>query len=355
VSVTFPSNWQADASLQALHTFGFAARARWLVQVEQEDELPAILAVAERKDLPVMILGGGSNVLFAADYPGLVIQLQLQGVRSRPEGERVLVTAAAGENWHGFVEYCLERGWYGLENLALIPGSVGAAPVQNIGAYGVELAEYLHSVRYLDRQDMSVKTLDSDECQFAYRDSIFKHALRDRAIILSCTFSLNSAPQSRIEYPALQQALAQRTGVDPKQASPQQVFDAVCDLRRSKLPDPAMLGNAGSFFRNPVISRLHCQQLLAEWSDMPVFELAHDTGHVKVPAAWLIERAGWKGVRRGCIGVHDRQALVLVHDYRQSQGAASGLELVRLANDIADSVQQRFGIQLQPEVQIVGL
>lgn len=352
--MSVPSNWQADASLQTLHTFGFEVRARWLVQVEQEDELPAILAVAERRDLPVMILGGGSNVLFAADYPGLVIQLQLQGIRSQTQGQRIVVTAAAGENWHGFVEYCLGRGWYGLENLALIPGSVGAAPVQNIGAYGVELADVLLSVRYLDRHDMSVKTLTADECQLAYRDSIFKRELRGRAIILSCTLVLSSVPHVRLDYPALQQALSQ-AGVDVQQASPQQVFEAVCDLRRSKLPDPAVLGNAGSFFRNPLISRLQCQQLLDEWSDMPVFEIAHDSGHVKVPAAWLIEKAGWKGVRRGFVGVHDRQALVLVHDYRQAHGDASGAELVRLASDIADSVQQQFGIQLQPEVQIVGL
>ncbi|ALO46460.1 UDP-N-acetylmuramate dehydrogenase [Pseudohongiella spirulinae] len=353
--MNFPSNWQADASLQSLHTFGFKVHARWLVQVEQEDELPAILAVAERKDLPVMILGGGSNVLFVSDYPGLVVHLQLQGVRSRAEGERILVTAAAGESWHDFVEYCLGRGWYGLENLALIPGSVGAAPVQNIGAYGVELAAILHSVRYLDRQDMCVKTLAAVDCQFAYRDSIFKHELRDRAIILSCTFSLSAVPQSQLEYPALRQTLAQLPGVDLEQVSPRQVFDAVCALRRSKLPDPAVLGNAGSFFRNPIISRAHCQQLLSEWSDMPVFEIPHDPGHVKVPAAWLIEQAGWKGVRRGFVGVHDQQALVLVHDYLHSQGAASASELVRLAGDIAESVQQRFGIQLQPEVQIVGL
>ena len=380
-AAAWPSNWQADADLTSLTTLALPARARWLVDVQQEDELPAVLALAEKRDLPFMVLGGGSNVLFAHDYPGLVLHLQLGGVSSRRAGDHILVTAAAGENWHLFVSRCVSKGWYGLENLALIPGTVGAAPVQNIGAYGVELADRLASVRYLDLQRMQVEQLSAEQCEFGYRDSIFKHSLKHGAIILSCTFRLDSVPAPVLSYPALREALGAGPVIDQRvesgvgetveagdQVTPQQVFDAVCRVRRSKLPDPAVLGNAGSFFRNPVISREHYKQLLIRWPQLPCFELADGSNNVKVPAAWLIEQAGWKGVRRGAIGVHDKQALVLVHDFFSSSGskggsggsdgpgsgdsASPGMALVELAADIAADVNGKFSILLEPEVQI---
>lgn len=336
--------WQADADLSTLTTFGVPARAQWLCSIDQEDQLPVALQQADRKDLPVTVLGGGSNVLLLADVPGLVLHMQLMGIRHQPDPDdsnAVLVTAGAGENWHQLVDYCLHRGWHGLENLALIPGSVGAAPVQNIGAYGVELADVLVSLRYFDTQSVQVRTLDRDDCQFGYRDSIFKQSLKQQAIILSVTLRLSREPCTVVTYPAL----LQHPDVSADM-SPQQLFDVVCDIRRSKLPDPAVLGNAGSFFRNPVVSPDAYATLQARWPDIPAF--ATSTADVKVPAAWLIDRAGWKGVRRGAVGVHDKQALVLVN-----HGGGTGQQVLALAREIVASVEQTFGVRLQPEVCLV--
>lgn len=336
--------WQPDAELATLTTFGVSARAQWLCSIDQEDALPVALQQADTRDLPVTLLGGGSNMLMLGDVPGLVLHMQLMGIRHQAEpgdNDAVLVTAAAGENWHQLVSYCLHKGWYGLENLALIPGSVGAAPVQNIGAYGVELSDVLVSVRYFDKQSVQVRELDKDACQFGYRDSIFKCALKNTAIILSCTLRLSRTPRTVVTYPALLQYPGACADM-----SPQRVFAAVCDIRRSKLPDPAVIGNAGSFFRNPVVSVDDYAALQQRWPDMPAFATA--TSDVKIPAAWLIDQAGWKGVRRGAVGVHDRQALVLVN-----HGGGSGQQILALATEIVSSVQQKFGVRLQPEVCIV--
>jgi UDP-N-acetylmuramate dehydrogenase len=344
-----PRSWIANAELSKLTSFAVPARARWLVSIEQEDELPAVLRLAEARDLPVLVLGGGSNVLFTANYPGLVVVLALRGIRVQQQDGLILLTAAAGENWHHLVEFSLSRGWFGLENLALIPGSVGAAPVQNIGAYGVEIADRLHSVRYLDLQLMQVVELSAEQCRFSYRDSIFKQELKGRAVILSVTMRLSETAVTVLHYPALREALA---SPEEQPITAQQVFAAVCALRRSKLPDPAVLGNAGSFFRNPVISRAQLLQLRAQWPTLPAYEV--DDGHVKLPAAWLIDQAGWKGVRRGAIGVHDKQALVLIHDFRQeADTACAGARILQLAKDIAADIRHRFAVQLEPEVQII--
>ena len=336
--------WQADAQLMALTTFGVPARAQWLCTIGQEDELPVALDQADDKDLAVTILGGGSNMLLLDDVPGLVLHMQLMGIRhtvDHVDSDAVLVTAAAGQNWHQLVAFCLRSGWHGLENLALIPGSVGAAPVQNIGAYGVELSDRLVSVRYFDTQTVQVKELDNSACQFSYRNSIFKHTLKNTAIILSCTFRLTRTPHTVVTYPAL----LQYSGASADM-SPQQVFDAVCAIRRSKLPDPALIGNAGSFFRNPVVSADTFLALQQRWPDIPAFTTANTD--VKIPAAWLIDQAGWKGVRRGAVGVHDQQALVLVN-----HGGGSGQQILALAMEIVSSVEHRFGVRLQPEVCIV--
>ncbi|MBC53563.1 MAG: UDP-N-acetylenolpyruvoylglucosamine reductase [Gammaproteobacteria bacterium] len=340
--------WQADADLTALTTFGVPARAQWLCTIDQEDQLPVALQQADSKDLPVTVLGGGSNMLLLDHVPGLVLHMQLKGIRHHADPDNqdaVLVTVAAGENWHQLVETCLHKGWHGLENLALIPGSVGAAPVQNIGAYGVELADVLVSLRYFDTQSVQVCTLDRDGCQFAYRDSIFKQSLRNQAVILSVTLRLSREPQTVVTYPALLQHLSQRSGVSTA-ISPWQVFEAVCDIRRSKLPDPAVIGNAGSFFRNPIISADAYVDLQSQWPDIPAFATA--TTDVKVPAAWLIDRAGWKGVRHGAVGVHDKQALVLVN-----HGGGTGQQILALAREIMASVEQIFGVRLQPEVCVL--
>lgn len=362
-----PASWAEHVDLREWHTFHLPVKARYALEVHRPRQLLTAVAAAAEADLPVLILGGGSNVLFTDDYPGLVARIAMLGVHPEPKKDGdVLVTAMAGENWHELVAFCLEQGWYGLENLALIPGSVGAAPVQNIGAYGVEVGERIESVTYMDLQDGELKSLSADECRFAYRDSIFKQELRGRAVIISCTLRLSTKPAINISYPALRQALG-GDGVTPRQ-----VFDTVCAIRQSKLPDPAELGNAGSFFRNPIISNAQYQTLKQQWPDMPAFALAAKPDgksgakpddivgdNVKVPAAWLIEKAGWKGLRRGQIGVHDRQALVLVHDYHHVDAVEEGARhdnpgqaLLALARDIARSVAEQFDVSLEPEVGI---
>jgi UDP-N-acetylmuramate dehydrogenase len=337
--------WQSDVDLRELCSFAVPARTRFFVALQQEDELPATLDEANDKDLPVLIMGGGSNILLTDNYPGLVVKIDLRGISVRPDSnsaDHVLLTAAAGENWHALVEYCLDHQLYGIENLALIPGSAGAAPVQNIGAYGVELSDVLVYVRYFDLQFQQVVQLSAQECQLAYRDSIFKQALKGKAVILSVCLRLSKTPQLKIEYPALQQALH-----DVRDVTARDVFAAVCAVRRSKLPDPAVLGNAGSFFRNPIIGREQYQSLLQQWPQLPSYA-TDNNDKVKIPAAWLIERAGWKGKRQGDAGVHDQQALVLVN-----HGQATGLQILQLAKAVARSVQEQFGISLEPEVNIL--
>lgn len=364
-----PASWAENVDLREWHTFHLPVTAKYALEVHRPRQLLSAVEAAAEAGLPVLILGGGSNVLFTDDYPGLVARIAMLGVHPEPKADGdVLVTAMAGENWHELVAFCLQQGWYGLENLALIPGSVGAAPVQNIGAYGVEVGDRIASVTYLDLQDGSLKSLSAEQCQFGYRDSIFKQALRNKAVIISCTLRLSTQPAVNVTYPALKQALgleAMQSDEASQAVTPLQVFETVCDIRRSKLPDPQQLGNAGSFFRNPVISNTQYQALQHQWPDMPAFPLGAEPGgpqgeQVKVPAAWLIERAGWKGQRRGNIGVHDRQALVLVHDFQAQENAAEdgkaadhpGQSLLALAQDIADSVSAEFGISLEPEVGI---
>lgn len=383
-----PASWVENFDLRQWHTFQLAVKARYALEVHRPRQLLSAVATAREAGLPVLVLGGGSNVLFTGDYPGLVARIAMLGIHPEVKSNGdVLVTAMAGENWHELVTFCLEQGWFGLENLALIPGSVGAAPVQNIGAYGVEVGELIESVTYLDLAQGELNSLSAEQCQFAYRDSIFKHELRNSAVIISCTLRLRTTPEINVSYPALQQAMnasaeagdgaSEGTDGDSCNASitghasgvsditPQQVYDTVCAIRRSKLPDPLELGNAGSFFRNPVVSQAQWQSLQSEWPDMPAFPVPAEPGkaadrvsekapeEMKVPAAWLIERAGWKGVRRGHIGVHDRQALVLVHDFKSAaMTEKSGQALLTLARDIADSVAEKFDIELEPEVGI---
>lgn len=432
--MTTAAEWQADVELAPLTTFGVRARARWLVTITEEAQLPQALERARSLKLPVWILGGGSNVLFAQDYPGVIVHMQLRGIKAEAtsvagyagDDDSVLVTAAAGENWHAFVEHCLQQGWYGLENLALIPGQVGAAPVQNIGAYGVELADFLESVRYFDREDGRIHSLPVEACGLGYRDSVFKRDLRDRAIIVSCRLKLSGGassalsrgtvvrPQPVVNYPALREFLqSQYKGWTSEEATPEQVFEAVCAIRRSKLPDPRVLGNGGSFFRNPIIPLSRYEALQAEWPDMPSFPAPPAPGSVsphaadglpqqgaggsdsqraadgsvpqcKVPAAWLIDQRGWKGQRHGSAGVHDKQPLVLVNhqlidgdgmnggatsgeetagndkagndkagdDKAGYESAGKGADVLALARKIADDVEQTFGIVLEPEVRI---
>jgi len=344
---------EVNGSLKAFNTFGVEARARRLVHVTDLDELLAALRLADRLGIPHMLLGGGSNVLFVDDYPGVVIHMASQGIEM--DLPRAHMHIAAGENWHQTVETALSHHLYGLENLALIPGSVGAAPVQNIGAYGVELSQCLDYVDVLDIETSLVTRMSAEECRFAYRDSIFKQELKRRSIILAVGLQLSREARVETSYPSLSAHLGSRLApvlADSAEMSsetpitPEIVFEAVCEIRRSRLPDPQQLGNAGSFFKNPVLSFEQLKELQKDYPDAPYYE--HAENQVKVPAAWLIETDGWKGHRSGDAGVHTEQALVLVN-----HGGATGQQIIQLARLIAAGVRRRFNITLNPEVRIV--
>jgi UDP-N-acetylmuramate dehydrogenase len=334
---------QENFNLKHFNTFHVSAHARYFAEVSSLDDLVKALAFQKQEKLPFMLIGQGSNLLFKEDYPGLIIELNLRGIEKTGEdAEKVLVCAAGGENWHNFVQYCLQRGYYGLENLSLIPGTVGAAPVQNIGAYGVELSDFLHELKALEISTGKLKNFSKENCQLAYRDSIFKNDLKDQYIITSVTFALLKTPRLNLSYPALQKALRD---VPEERITPQLVSDTVCEIRRSKLPDPINLGNAGSFFRNPILSEEQAEALKAKYIDLPLYPYQYQ---YKMAAAWLIEKAGWKGFRKGDVGVHKDHALVLVN-----YGTASGAELFDLSQRIQETVLEQFGIALEPEVRII--
>lgn len=325
------------------NSFAVSARAAWFAEVHDRAQLDEALAHAAGGEMPLLILGGGSNCLFLNDFPGLVLKLVNTGIDWLEAPG--LVRAAAGENWHGFVTQCLNKGLHGLENLALIPGTVGAAPIQNIGAYGVELERFFVELEALDLQSGQWLTLDKAACDFAYRDSLFKRTPEPRWLIWTVTLRLAADWEPVTGYGALREALA---ADDPQHlSSHQQVFDAVCQIRQSKLPDPASLGNAGSFFKNPVVSADKAAALHADYPELPSWP-GPEAGLVKLSAAWLLDQAGWKGARRGQAGVHAEHALVLVN-----HGGASGEDIYRLAQEMSVSVLEKFAIALQPEVRII--
>ena len=329
-----------DVSLRELNTFGIDAHAHTFVSVKTVADLEAIAADPQLSVLPRLILGGGSNLLLTKDVAGLVLHMVNTGCMVVGESEQqVIVRVEAGENWHEFVQWTLSQGLPGLENLSLIPGSVGAAPIQNIGAYGSELAEFFHSLTFFDFQTGETRVLSREECRFGYRDSIFKHALRDRAVIVDVSFALPRQWQPNLVYAELAAELAIRAVSDP---SAQDIADAVIAIRRRKLPDPAEIGNAGSFFKNPVVSREQHAQLLARHPQLVGYP--QPDGSIKLAAGWLIDQCGWKGRSLGAAGVHERQALVLVN-----RGGATGQEILTLAERIRADVFRVFGVQLDPE------
>lgn len=331
-------------SLQPFNTFGLDVRAHRLVQVSSLVQLQEAIAWARAAGLPWMVLGGGSNVLFTGDYPGLLIHLQLQGLDIVEETDaEVQLRVAAGENWHATVCHCVNQNWGGIENLSLIPGLAGAAPIQNIGAYGVEIKDVLRSVEVLLPHEGSVRTFSLAECELGYRDSIFKRELAGRAIVLSLVIALQKQPVLNTSYGAISEELA-RTG--KTEFTIADVSAAVIRIRSSKLPDPKEIGNAGSFFKNPEITESQFMNLKAAYPAMPSYDAG--PGLKKVPAAWLIEQAGWKGRRFGNYGVHEKQALVLVN-----YGGASGADILQLSKEIQQSVEARFGISLVREVNVV--
>lgn len=291
-----------------------------------------------------MILGGGSNVLFTRGFSGIVAKNEIRGISTPKETqEDVLVSVGSGESWHQFVLWCVEKGYGGIENLSLIPGTVGAAPMQNIGAYGVELKEVFHSLEAYEIRSGKTVTFFKEDCHFDYRYSIFKGELKDQFVITKVTFLLSKNPVFNTSYGAIEETLREMNIDEPTLKS---VSQAVINIRQSKLPDPFDIGNAGSFFKNPVIEKLHFEALEAEFSDIKGYPIGSE--EVKIPAAWLIEHAGWKGYREGEVGVHDKQALVLVN-----HGSGRGKDIFRLSNEIAKSVQGKFGISLEREVNII--
>ncbi len=339
-----------NARLDARNTFGVAACAPMLVEVADTAVLPELFGYAMLRDGPVLVLGGGSNLLFAGDPAATVLALGGQDIRLiEDDGRRAIVRADAGVEWHALVLWTLGHGLAGLENLALIPGTVGAAPIQNIGAYGVEVREHVHVVEAFDRVRGEVVRLTRGDCAFAYRDSIFKRA-PDRYVVIAVEFELSRGLQFRLDYAGLADELL-AMGIDAAALDgvrPSQVAEAVCRIRRRKLPDPAVLGNAGSFFKNPIVPAAQAEALKAAHAALPVFR-GNDDASRKLSAAWLIDACGWKGFREGDAGVAASHALVLVN-----HGQASGAQLLDLARRIAASVHERFGVALEPEPRIIG-
>ena len=339
---------QENLNLKNFNTFHVSAYAKYFSDITNVDDLLEALTFSQTNQLPFMIIGQGSNLLFKEDYQGLIIELNIKGIELISEdAEHYYVKAQCGENWHDFVQYCLQAGYYGLENLSLIPGTVGAAPVQNIGAYGVELSEFLHELEALEIASGENVSFSKEDCRLSYRHSIFKAELKDKFVITNVTFKLRRQAQCNLSYPALGDALS---AYDPQNINPQLISDTVCNIRRSKLPDPGELGNAGSFFWNPIISK---EKLLTMQKSHPdIVAYPHLDGNqeeqYKLAAAWLIDQTGWKGYREGDVGVHKEHALVLVN-----YGEATGAELYDLSLRIQESVKEMFEIELRPEVRII--
>ncbi len=336
---------QTGEALKGYNTLALQARAQAFVCVNSDAELLAALAQARALKLPVVPLGEGSNVVLAGDVNALVLHQKTRGIEVLERGaDSVTLCVAAGERWHDLVRWTLENGYYGLENLALIPGTVGAAPIQNIGAYGVELRASLLQVQARNISDSQVIVLSNEDCQFGYRDSIFKHQLKDQLVITAVAFQLSLRPDVTITYPALTSYFDAYAHIE---ITPQAVFEAVVSIRTTKLPDPAVMPNAGSFFKNPVLESQAATKLLESHPVMPNF--AQQDGTVKLSAAWLIDQCGWKGFRRDNVGVHQEHALVLVN-----YGNDSGERLLALAQEIAASVENTFGLRLEIEPRVYG-
>ncbi|WLI90320.1 UDP-N-acetylmuramate dehydrogenase [Massilia sp. R2A-15] len=329
-----------DFSLQTCNTFGIDARARCYVKIASVAELAAALAEPRLASMRRLVLGGGSNIVLTGDFDGVVLHMAIKGREVLGErGGHTLVRAAAGENWHEFVKWTLAQGLGGLENLSLIPGTVGAAPIQNIGAYGVETKDVFHSLTAYDTASGELRSMDAEQCRFAYRDSVFKHAAGAGLVIVDVTFALPTVWQPNLRYAELAQAAQQAGLLAP---SAREVSDLVVAIRRRKLPDPAVIGNAGSFFKNPVVTGERCAELLARFPAL--VHHAQADGSEKLAAGWLIDQCGWKGRSLGAAGVYPKQALVLVNN-----GGARGEDVLALARAIEADVAARYGVQLEPE------
>ena len=335
---------QQNIPLRQYNTLGIDAIARLFATFTSIEELKILI---ENNPIPgkdPLILGGGSNMLFKDHVSGLVLKNEIPGLTVvREDAGHVYVKAGAGEIWHDFVQFCLQQNWAGVENLSLIPGCVGASPMQNIGAYGVEIKEVFEELEAFHLNDREVHVFNAGDCAFGYRESVFKGKYRNQYVILNVTYRLNKVPKFNTSYGAIEQEL-ERMGV--QQLSIQAVSQAVINIRSSKLPDPAKIGNAGSFFKNPSVAADVYTQLITQYPNIVGYPNADGT--VKIAAGWLIEQSGWKGYRRGDAGVHEKQALVLVN-----YGNATGQEIYDLSEDVMKSVYAKFGVQLEREVNVV--
>lgn len=332
----------SDINLASRNSFGVVQRAAYLAEVDSAEDLRSIFS--ELKPQTWYVLGEGNNTLFTRDYDGMLITPVSRGREIISEdATTVTVRVAAGENWDEFVAWCVDRELWGVENLSAIPSSVGAAPMQNIGAYGAEVKDVISVVEYFDVESLEVVRLSNEECEFGYRESRFKHELRGRAIILAVEFSLSKVARPNLGYGDVIAEVESRGG-----ASLRNIREAICAIRSRKLPDPKVLGNAGSFFKNPVVERSVADSLLERYADMPRYDVPQDCTKVKLAAGWLIDKAGLKGYRDGTVGVHERQALVLVN-----HGGATGCDVLRLADMVCRRVKEMFGVEISPEVNIL--
>ena len=335
---------QHNADLQPFNTFHVAARAARLARFTTAEELRELLNTAELKDLPRLVVGGGSNLLLTRDWPGVVLLNEVDGIEVVEEtADHVIVRSGSGVMWHEFVAHCVGKGWGGIENLSLVPGKVGAAPMQNIGAYGVEIKDVFDHLEALRISDGEVVRFSGAECKFGYRESFFKREGKSQYIILNVAFKLAKHPELHTHYGSIKQELEKRGIAKP---TIQDVSDAVIHIRRSKLPDPNVLGNAGSFFKNPVVPANLAEKIKAKYPDVVSFPAGD--GQVKLAAGWLIEKAGWKGFREENLGVHKDQALVLVN-----YGGSTGSAIFDLSTRVLESVKEKFGVELEREVNII--
>jgi len=341
-------NIQNNISLKNLNTFGIDVYAKHFASFESIDDLDEIFASKQPQTsnlkLQTLVLGGGSNILFTKNVDGLVLKNEIKGIEMiREDADHMYVKAGAGENWHSFVLYCLKNNYAGVENLALIPGNVGASPMQNIGAYGIEIKDVFHSLEAFDMDEMKTVLFDKEACSFGYRESVFKNKYKGRFIITSVTYKLSKKPLFNTSYGAIEAELEK---MKVPALSIQAIAQAVINIRSSKLPDPKQIGNAGSFFKNPEIENSQFEKLKNDFPNIIGYKL--ENGNVKLAAGWMIERCGWKGYRKGDAGCHEKQALVLVN-----YGNAKGSDIYDLSSEILDSVYKKFGVQLEREVNIV--
>ena len=327
--------------LKNFNSLAISAKAEFFCSIDSLSQLQQALVYAMQQNLKITPISGGSNLVLAADVSGLVLHINLKGVSTSAMLDNAVdISVAAGENWHDFVTLCLNNGWHGLENLALIPGNMGAAPIQNIGAYGLELSHFLQSVDVVNVETGQPEVLTDEDCDFGYRTSVFKQSALDKYVITGVNLRLSTQPVTHVSYPALADLLQ---GVEP---TPKIVFDTVCQLRRSKLPDPKEIPNVGSFFKNPIVSKQQADRLMAIYPEIPTFSV--EGGLTKLAAAWLIEHCGFKGSRHGKVGVHHKQALVLVNF------EGNGQDILLLAENIKTQVAEKFAVELEVEPRIYG-